>query len=1001
MKKFYLLLVMVCWQVNSQTLNQSAGWPNPAWTITGTYNSNAVAFESDPRTTAFFAYDDDDAGNSSHEDNIAAESPVINLTPAFTAGETTLEITVQYGYYYLANDVLRFEYWNAATSSWVPWGSTSIPGNNITVTDNFCTIPKTTYITEGLNISTFTPAQLTGFRYRIFYDDDPDGPDWNYGFCFSSPTIRSIACGAPTGLTVASLNPGGATINWEATPGITGFEYVLNTTNTDPSGAGTSITANTYSPSSLPPSTIYYFHLRTICTASLSSPWRTVSFTTSPANDICSTAIALTVNSDLLCTVKTSGTLKSATDSGEPNGGVGTPDDDVWYSFVATATTHRVQLSNVTGNQTDLVHEVLEGTCGGGLISLNISDPNTSTINGLTPGTTYYVRVFSYGANTNANTTFDLCVGTFPPPPANDNCSGAVTLTVNPNASCASVSPGNLTSATDSGEGDNGVGTPNDDVWYKFVATQPVHKISLLNVAGSPTDLVHELLEGTCGGGLISRYVSDPDVSTASGLTVGTTYYVRVFSNSSDPGATSTFNVCIGVPPVGSVCGNPIVIAGLPYTTTDNTNLYGDDYDFPNGGSSGCGEDTPNYYLNGDDVVYAYTPNVNKSINIRIPGAPAWSAILVYTNCGDIGSGAIACASGSSSGNREINQLAVIAGTTYYIVLSTWPSPQSFAYTLNITENTCTAPTVTFNRTSNCAVSAEFFVNATITSLGTATSLTVTDNQSSPAQQVTAAGNVQFGPYPNNTSVVLTVASNQDANCVVVSTAQNQLFCPPANDNCANAIAITPTATFSVVDGTNAGATASSNETVPVNCNGYAGGDVWFSTVVPPSGNLTIETGNSSTGASGVDTVVTVYSGACGSLVQVGCDDDGADTDSYSKVSLTGQTPGSTLYLRVYEYSNDNVGAFGISAYDSSLKTTSFDNASFKVYPNPVKNTLHLSYVENMSDVAVFNLLGQQVLSKKINATESQVDMSALAGGTYLVKVNVGNQVKTLKIVKE
>jgi hypothetical protein len=54
-----------------------------------------------------------------------------------------------------------------------------------------------------------------------------------------------------------------------------------------------------------------------------------------------------------------------------------------------------------------------------------------------------------------------------------------------------------------------------------------------------------------------------------------------------------------------------------------------------------------------------------------------------------------------------------------------------------------------------------------------------------------------------------------------------------------------------------------------------------------------------------------------------------------------------------------------------------------------------------MSDVAVFNLLGQQVLTKKINATESQIDMSALAGGTYLMKVNVGNQVKTLKIVKE
>ncbi|MNX55911.1 hypothetical protein D3C86_866870 [compost metagenome] len=116
---------------------------------------------------------------------------------------------------------------------------------------------------------------------------------------------------------------------------------------------------------------------------------------------------------------------------------------------------------------------------------------------------------------------------------------------------------------------------------------------------------------------------------------------------------------------------------------------------------------------------------------------------------------------------------------------------------------------------------------------------------------------------------------------------------------------------------------------------------------------------------------------------------------------MTGQTPGSTLYLRVYEYSNDGTGTFGISAYDTSLSTNSFDNASFKAYPNPVRNLLNLSYTENMSDIAVFNLLGQQVLSKKVNATESQIDMSTLTSGTYLVKVYVGNQVKTLKVVKQ
>ncbi|MBC8644261.1 hypothetical protein H9W95_10010 [Flavobacterium lindanitolerans] len=123
MKKCYLLLALMGWQANSysQTLNQSANWPNTAWTITGNYNEDSEAFESDPRIASSFAYNDRFSGNP-HEDNIAAESPVINLSAAFANGETLLELTMPYGYRYKANDALRLEYWDAAISAWIPWG---------------------------------------------------------------------------------------------------------------------------------------------------------------------------------------------------------------------------------------------------------------------------------------------------------------------------------------------------------------------------------------------------------------------------------------------------------------------------------------------------------------------------------------------------------------------------------------------------------------------------------------------------------------------------------------------------------------------------------------------------------------------------------------------------------------------------------------------------------------------------------------------------------------
>lgn len=227
---------------------------------------------------------------------------------------------------------------------------------------------------------------------------------------------------------------------------------------------------------------------------------------------------------------------------------------------------------------------------------------------------------------------------------------------------------------------------------------------------------------------------------------------------------------------------------------------------------------------------------------------------------------------------------------------------------------------------------------------------------------------------------------------------------PPApnNDECDAAIALTAGGVYGdyVTNGTTFGAT-DSTQPEPTTCFGFEGGDVWFSVVVPASGSITIETGDTVEGDTGVDTVVTAYSGDCAVLTQVGCDDDGAATEAYSYLPLTGLTPGSTLYIRVYEYNNDNAGDFGISVYDASLSTGGFDRNGFSFHPNPVKNVLNLTNTTEMTGVQVYNLLGQQVMSKSLNATEAQLDLSALAKGAYVVKVAAGDQTKSIKVIKE
>lgn len=84
-----------------------------------------------------------------------------------------------------------------------------------------------------------------------------------------------------------------------------------------------------------------------------------------------------------------------------------------------------------------------------------------------------------------------------------------------------------------------------------------------------------------------------------------------------------------------------------------------------------------------------------------------------------------------------------------------------------------------------------------------------------------------------------------------------------------------------------------------------------------------------------------------------------------------------------------------------TLGNGGFNAALFRYHPNPVKDMLTLTYDKNIVSVAVYNIVGQQVLVKAVNQNEANVDMSQLSAGTYLVKVLSDNASKTIKVVKQ
>jgi hypothetical protein len=84
-----------------------------------------------------------------------------------------------------------------------------------------------------------------------------------------------------------------------------------------------------------------------------------------------------------------------------------------------------------------------------------------------------------------------------------------------------------------------------------------------------------------------------------------------------------------------------------------------------------------------------------------------------------------------------------------------------------------------------------------------------------------------------------------------------------------------------------------------------------------------------------------------------------------------------------------------------TLGTNSFDATAFSAYPNPVKNILNVNYKSDISDVKIYNLLGQEIQSNSVNSSDFKIDVSNLSTGTYVVKLFGEEGSHSFKLIKD
>ncbi|PQB05426.1 T9SS type A sorting domain-containing protein [Aureitalea marina] len=94
----------------------------------------------------------------------------------------------------------------------------------------------------------------------------------------------------------------------------------------------------------------------------------------------------------------------------------------------------------------------------------------------------------------------------------------------------------------------------------------------------------------------------------------------------------------------------------------------------------------------------------------------------------------------------------------------------------------------------------------------------------------------------------------------------------------------------------------------------------------------------------------------------------------------------------------DALGSVVLSAPALSVEDNNL--VQIEAFPNPATSSFNLKANEPIQSVAIFNILGQQVLNETPNRSNVVINVSSLQEGQYLARVATPSGVQTIKLVK-
>lgn len=654
-----------------------------------------------------------------------------------------------------------------------------------------------------------------------------------------------------------------------------------------------------------------------------------------------------------------------------------------------------------------------------------------------------------------------LTAATFAQPNANDDCSNALVVPVT-SAPCPSTFNATTVGATASSQ-PGCVGSAEDDIWFKFTATQSALVLQVSYDFIFIYNPVIELFSGTCGS-LTSIKCSQRKASSTvirdifTGLTPGVEYYAR-FYEAGNPSNRYPMRICVYEPVPGDECTNAVPVA----INTDTSWANYTQGSFQNLTASGA--HCTGAYINSGDIWYSFVANDTvQLLHHNVDNFNQGYTYQVYSGaCGSLTAMDISHTSGwsvtchaPSNGNIDgyFRLRNLVAGNTYYMRVmrdSTRYTSNTFRFALsNVPANdVCVnAIEVPVNSGNDCiqkvqgntrngtgatlpnSVCGTSFSDVWFKFTATASRHIVSTRVFNVAPIYNIGFEVMSGSCSNPTGIVCSNGGRDLRMAELNGLTPGQTYylrvaggdaflffnkpfeicittppVTPVNETCADAILLSNT-NLNYTLGAFTGATPSLTN------NSCAGNlrDLWYRLVPPYNASITVRLVESIvTGNNAADAQLTLLGGTCGGLTVIGCGTTNVNNNSVVSFNALG---GQTYYVRVTTNNTFDPAVGPLAIYISGLSALPVTMKDFRiskvtdksiglVWQTADESQMRAYFVQRSNDGRTFTDIGSLPAKNEASNEYNFTDNQPLSGTNYyrLRIVDMDDKVEYSKIV--